>query len=110
MARFFIESANLEDLRELLPTRVIEGIATDPSLLARQEKADFWEHINRIIDLCRDNQLTIPLSVHVFADTNEEATAQARSFVEHFGFYEPIMVGIPIRFQQVGAMAALKTS
>lgn len=46
--KFFIDTANLEEIKEANSLGVIDGVTTNPSLIAR-EKCDFKQ---RIIDIC----------------------------------------------------------
>ena len=49
--KIFVDSANLLEIEEALERGFPAGITTNPSILAKEEKADFREHINKIIEL-----------------------------------------------------------
>ncbi len=57
--KFFIDTANLEEIKEANSLGVIDGVTTNPSLIAK-EKCDFKQ---RIIDIC--NIVDGPVSAEV---------------------------------------------
>ena len=65
--KIFVDSANLVEIEEALERGFPAGITTNPSILAKEEKADFREHINKIIELVQRYGYDIPLSVEVFS-------------------------------------------
>ena len=70
--KIFVDSANLLEIEEALERGFPSGITTNPSILAKEEKADFREHINKIIELVQRYGYDIPLSVEVFSTRPEE--------------------------------------
>ena len=70
--KLFADTANLKQIEELLKKNIIQGITTNPSLLAKEPKTDFYEHIQRICNLCKDYTVDIPVSVEVFATVPEK--------------------------------------
>jgi transaldolase len=51
--KFFIDTANLDEIREANELGLIDGVTTNPSLVAKEGDVDFKEHIRK--DL-RDRQ------------------------------------------------------
>jgi transaldolase len=49
--KFFIDTANLEEIREAMELGLIDGVTTNPSLVAREGNIDFKEHIAKICSL-----------------------------------------------------------
>lgn len=49
--KFFIDTANLEEIREANELGLIDGVTTNPSLVAKEGDVDFKEHIAKICDL-----------------------------------------------------------
>lgn len=49
--KFFIDTANLDEIREAAELGLIDGVTTNPSLVAREGNVDFKEHIARICAL-----------------------------------------------------------
>ena len=85
--KIFVDSANLLEIEEALDRGFPAGITTNPSILAKEEKGDFREHIKKIIELVQRYGYDIPLSVEVFSTKREEMITQAEDFVGHFGHY-----------------------
>jgi transaldolase len=49
--KFFIDTANLDEIREANSMGLIDGVTTNPSLVAREGDVDFKEHIARICEI-----------------------------------------------------------
>ncbi len=84
--KFFVDSANLEDIELVLQRGVVRGVTTNPSLLAREPKAKFEDHIKKIVALLRRYEDGGHLSVEVFSTDPEEILRQAKHFVRMFKY------------------------
>jgi transaldolase len=51
--KFFIDSANLDEIRELADAGLIDGVTTNPSLVAKEGNIDFNEHVARICEIVK---------------------------------------------------------
>lgn len=51
--KFFIDTANLEEIREANELGLIDGVTTNPSLVAKEGDIDFKEHIAKICELVK---------------------------------------------------------
>lgn len=49
--KFFIDTANLDEIKEANELGLIDGVTTNPSLVAKEGKVDFKEHIAKICKL-----------------------------------------------------------
>jgi transaldolase len=49
--KFFIDTANLDEIREAAELGLIDGVTTNPSLVAKEGNVDFKEHIAKICAL-----------------------------------------------------------
>ncbi len=49
--KFFIDTANLDEIREAAEMGLIDGVTTNPSLIAKEGDVDFKEHIAKICSL-----------------------------------------------------------
>ena len=49
--KFFIDTANLEEIREAASLGVIDGVTTNPSLIAKEGGVDFKQHIAAICEI-----------------------------------------------------------
>lgn len=106
--KIFVDSANLLEIEEALERGFPSGITTNPSILAKEEKADFREHINKIIELVQRYGYDIPLSVEVFSTRPEEMISQAEDFVRHFGHYPKLNVKIPVGWDELAVIRELR--
>ena len=59
--KFFVDTANINEIEDLLPTGFIDGVTTNPSLIAKQGK-DMREIIEAICSLVKG-----PVSAEVTA-------------------------------------------
>jgi transaldolase len=106
--KIFIDSANLADIEEALKRGFPSGLTTNPSILAREEKGDYREHIKRIIDLLRRYEYDVPLSVEVFTADPAEMIAQAEEFVDAFGDYKRLAIKVPIGWDELAVIRELR--
>jgi len=49
--KFFIDTANLDEIREAGEMGLIDGVTTNPSLVAKEGDVDFKEHIAKICEM-----------------------------------------------------------
>jgi transaldolase len=49
--KFFIDTANLKEIREASELGVIDGVTTNPSLIAKEGNVDFKQHIAAICEI-----------------------------------------------------------
>jgi len=51
--KFFIDTANLDEIREANDMGLIDGVTTNPSLIAKENDVDFKEHIAKICEIVK---------------------------------------------------------
>ena len=51
--KFFIDTANLDEIKEANELGLIDGVTTNPSLVAREGNVDFNEHIAKICEMVK---------------------------------------------------------
>ena len=51
--KFFIDTANLDEIREANELGLIDGVTTNPSLVAKEGDVDFKEHIAKICEIVK---------------------------------------------------------
>lgn len=105
--KLFADTANLLEIEELLDKGVIQGITTNPSLLAKEPKTDFYAHIQKICNLCKERKVIIPISVEVFATNPDKMIEQAQEIMKRID-YEKINIKIPIGFEELRVVSELK--
>ena len=104
--KLFVDTANLTDLEQTLARGFVAGVTTNPSILAREERVDFAEHIHAIVDLLRAHGGNLPLSVEVFVEDPAEMLDQALKFVSLFD-YPALSVKVPIGWDELRVIAEL---
>jgi transaldolase len=104
--KIFLDSANLQDVENALSRGFISGITTNPSLLAKEPKANFYEHIKKIVKLIEADGRGLPLSVEVFATKPDEMIAQAQDIVEKIS-YPQLNIKVPIGWDELKVIYAL---
>ena len=60
--KFFLDTANLEEIKEASKTGLIDGVTTNPSLMAKEGAKDFDAHMLKICKLV-DTVLQSPMEV-----------------------------------------------
>ncbi len=106
--KIFVDSANLEEIEEAFKRGFPSGVTTNPSILAREEKCDFKEHIRRIIEIIRKYGADCPLSVEVFTMDPEEMVVQAEGFVKEFSDYKELYIKVPIGWDELWVIRQLR--
>ncbi|HMQ03968.1 MAG TPA: fructose-6-phosphate aldolase [Pyrinomonadaceae bacterium] len=51
--KFFIDTANLDEIREANEMGVIDGVTTNPTLVAKEGDVDFKEHVGKICSIVK---------------------------------------------------------
>jgi len=97
--KYFLDTANLVEIEDALKKGVIRGVTTNPSLLAKEPKADFFEHIKKIAFLC-STYGNVPLSAEVFAQEPSAMLHQAFEMKEKIG-YSNLNIKIPIGYEEL---------
>ncbi len=105
----FVDSANLIEIEEALRRGFPAGITTNPSIISKEERTNFRQHIRHIITLLDSYKLTIPLSVEVFSTNPKEMIEQAQEFASEFGHYKGLNVKVPIGWDELAVIKALKS-
>lgn len=104
--KIFLDSANLVDVENALARGHISGITTNPSLLAKEPKSNFYEHIKKIVKLIEADGRGLPLSVEVFATKPDEMIAQAQDIVQAIA-YPQLNIKVPIGWDELKVIYAL---
>ncbi|GBC81152.1 Transaldolase [bacterium HR10] len=97
--KFFLDTANLAEIREAVSWGVIEGVTTNPSLIAKEGVADPRAHLRQICELVPG-----PVSAEVVGTTAPEMIAEARELAR---LHPNIMVKIPCLVEGLKAIRVL---
>ncbi|HEX9366760.1 MAG TPA: fructose-6-phosphate aldolase [Vicinamibacterales bacterium] len=96
--KFFIDSGHLPDIQALVPLGIIDGITTNPSLLAK-EQGDPREILKKICELVKG-----PVSAEVVTTTAQDMIKEGRELAR----IDPhIVVKVPFTKEGVKACKAL---
>lgn len=104
--KLFLDSANLQDVEDALIRGHITGVTTNPSLLAKEPKSNFYEHIKKIVKLIETDGRGLPLSVEVFATEPDEMIAQAQDIMQKIA-YSQLNIKVPIGWDELKVIYAL---
>ena len=107
--KIFVDSANLLEIEEALRRGFAAGVTTNPSILSKEQRTDFRQHIRNIIALLETYKQSIPLSVEVFTSEPAEMVRQALEFEAEFGKYEGLNIKIPIGWNELAVIRELKS-
>ena len=100
--KFFIDTANLDEIREAQDLGVLDGVTTNPSLMAKEGitgEANILKHYKDICDIVNDN-----VSAEVIATEFEKMVAEGRELAK---IDDKIVVKIPMIKDGVKAISAL---
>lgn len=99
---FFLDTANLDEIREALSWGVVSGVTTNPSLYAKTggNLAHFDDHMHAICELCEG----LPVSAESTATTADGMVADGRRFAQ---IAPNIVVKLPVSTEGLAATHAL---
>jgi transaldolase len=97
--KFFLDTANLVEIREAVSWGVIDGVTTNPSLIAKEGVSDPRAHIRAICEIVPG-----PVSAEVISTTASEMIAEARELAR---LHPNVMVKIPCLVEGLKAIRVL---
>jgi transaldolase len=98
--KFFLDTGNLKDIEGLMPLGIVDGITTNPSLMAK-ETGDPRAHLKAICQLVKG-----PVSAEVVSTESAAMIAEGRELAK---IDEHIVVKIPCTREGVKAVKVLTT-
>jgi transaldolase len=96
--KIFLDTANIDEIREGAALGVVDGVTTNPSLMAR-ESGDYRDALKEICDIVQG-----PTSAEVVAHDAEEMIRQGRDYAK---ISEHIVIKIPLLPEGMKAVRAL---
>src|SRR4051794_25216364 len=75
--KFFIDTANLDEIREANEMGLIDGVTTNPTLVAKEGNVDFKEHLAKICALVKGD-----ISAEVTALDTEGMLREGRDYAK----------------------------
>ncbi len=102
--KFFIDTANIDQIKEAKDLGILDGVTTNPSLMAKEGiagKQNIYRHYKKICDLVPGD-----VSAEVISTDYEGMMREARELAE---IAENIVVKIPVIKDGIKAIAELKS-
>jgi transaldolase len=96
--KFFLDTANLEDIRNAAPWGIIDGVTTNPTLIAKEGIA-IEDQVRKIVGLIDGD-----ISAEVVSTTSKEMIAEGRSLAR---IHSNIVVKVPLIPEGIVAVSAL---
>ncbi len=96
--KIFLDTANIEEIKKGVAYGVIDGVTTNPSLLAKENKG-FIPLIEEILSIVPG-----PVSVEVTATEADEMVKQAREYAK---ISENVVIKVPINFEGLKVVKTL---
>ncbi|MEK6570206.1 MAG: fructose-6-phosphate aldolase, partial [Bacteroidota bacterium] len=97
--KLFVDTANIEEIREAASLGILDGVTTNPSLVAK-ERRDFHELLKEICSIVRG-----PVSAEVLATELQGILTEARQLAK---IDENIVVKVPLIKEGLKAVKCLK--
>lgn len=95
--KFFIDTANIEEIREVSEWGILSGVTTNPSLIAKEGR-DLKEVINEIVSIVDG-----PISAEVVAEKAEDMVRDGEALAK---IHENIVIKVPMTDE---GLKAIKT-
>jgi transaldolase len=97
--KFFVDTADLDEIREANDMGILDGVTTNPSLVKAQGNVDFHEHVFEICEIV-DGDVSAEVTATDFDGMMEEARTLAQ-------VHENVVVKIPLIKAGIKALRAL---
>ena len=75
--KFFLDTANLEEIRKAAALGLADGVTTNPSLIAKEGNVDFKQHIAEICKI-----VSGPVSAEVTSPEKDDMLREGREYVK----------------------------
>ncbi|MCB2098511.1 MAG: fructose-6-phosphate aldolase, partial [Parvularculaceae bacterium] len=96
--KFFVDTAEVSEIKALIPTGLVDGVTTNPSLVAKSGR-DFREMIAEVCALTPG-----PVSAEVTALETEQMVAEGKSLAK---IAANVVVKLPLTLKGIAACKAL---
>jgi transaldolase len=97
--KFFLDTANLAEIQEVASWGILDGVTTNPSLIAKENVTDPRQHIRRICEIVNG-----PVSAEVVGTMAEEMVREGRELAQ---IHPQVMVKIPCLIEGLKAIRQL---
>lgn len=86
--KIFIDTANLKEIKEAAEMGLLDGVTTNPSLVAKEGYKDFKELLTKICEIVDGD-----ISAEVVSTTSEEIVKEAKELVK---IHKNIVIKVPL--------------
>ncbi|MGM0602633.1 MAG: fructose-6-phosphate aldolase [Bacillota bacterium] len=97
--KFFIDTANIDEIEEIRKWGILRGVTTNPSLIAKEGNVEFEDVIKQITDLVPG-----PISAEVVGLETEQMVSEARELAK---IADNVVVKIPMTAEGLAAVNIL---
>lgn len=97
--KFFLDTANLNEIREAAALGLADGVTTNPSLIAKEGDVDFKKHIAAICEIVQG-----PVSAEV---TSQDTEGMVREGLEYSNIAPNVVIKCPLTRDGLKATRAL---
>lgn len=97
--KFFVDTADLDEIREASDMGILDGVTTNPSLVKKEGNVDFHEHVFRICEIV-DGDVSAEVTATDFDGMMEEGRTLDQ-------IHENVVVKIPLIKEGIKALRAL---
>jgi transaldolase len=99
--KFFVDTADLEEIREATDMGILDGVTTNPSLVKKEGNIDFHEHVYTICEIVGEGK---DVSAEVTATDFDGMMEEGRTLAQ---IHENVVVKIPLIKAGIKALKAL---
>jgi transaldolase len=97
--QFFIDTANLDEIKKYHAYGIVDGVTTNPSLVAKEKGVSFEKRIKEITKVVNG-----PISAEVVATDTKGMVREGKKFAK---WHKNIVVKIPLTFEGLAAVQIL---
>ncbi len=98
--KFFVDTADLNEIREANDMGVLDGVTTNPSLMKKAGNVDFHEHVFKICEMV-DGDVSAEVTATDYDGIMEEAHAL-------HAIHDNVVVKVPLILDGIKALKSLK--
>jgi len=97
--KIFLDTANIDEIRDAAAMGVLDGVTTNPTLIAMENRGDYKTVMKEICDIVQG-----PVSAEVVSDDKDEMISQAHDLIK---ISEHIVIKVPLIPEGIKAVKQL---
>ena len=105
--KLFLDSAFENEIPIMADRGILDGITTNPSLIAKTSGSDYIQVVSGIARKIEECKLNVPLSIEIFESDFSKMTEQAKEFIQQIN-YENLNIKVPIGWDELSVIKSLK--